>query len=235
MARKPQFLTLIALVTACAPFIGVTPAGAQPRHPRFELVPRAGALAPIVDLGKAFDPEILLQVEVKTDVSAMAGLAAQYNPPYWPVAFRLAFDFTPFKTTTKGRPVLCELVSGPACRAVPVDTRYMVLTGDVLIRAGDPETSSFYLMAGLGLKRYDFAEITCEVDDIVCELTRDYVRDQTNPTVHLGLGYDFRLGPARMQIEFADYMSTHRPEGEDNSGQVQQDLYLSLGVRLAVS
>jgi hypothetical protein len=227
-------LTLLALVPAFALVIGIVPAGAQPQLPRFELVPRAGVLAPVTDLGKALDPEVLFQIEVKLHIAFMAGFTAQYNPAYWPVSFRLAFDYTPFNATTKARPALCEVVTGPACRAVPVDTRYMVLAGDVLIRAGDVETSHLYLMLGLGIKRYDFAEVACEVDDIVCNLLNDYTRDQTNPTVHLGLGYDFRLGPARLQVELADYMSTHRPDGEDSSGQVQQDLYLSLGLRLAV-
>jgi hypothetical protein len=194
-----------------------------------------GVLASLIDLGKTRSLEApLFQIRVELAVAFTAGLSAQYNPPYLPVSFRAAVDYTPLNATTEAQPLACELVTGPGCRKVGVDTRYLVATADALIRAGDPEHSHFYLVVGVGIKRYDFADLECAVDDLVCELLEEFTHDQTNPTVQLGLGFDFRLGPARLHAELADYMSTYRARGEDAAGQVQQDLLLTLGIRLGI-
>jgi hypothetical protein len=233
--RQPRFFATPVLLAAFAIALGVAPAGAQPDRPRFELVPRVGAIASLMDLGKGRDLATLIQVNVELDIAFIAGLSVHYSPPFWPVSFRAAIDYTPLNVSAQAQPLACEIVTGEACRKVGLDTRYLVLTADVLIRAGDPEESRFYLMAGAGIKRYDFAELNCDVDDLVCSLLDDFARDQTNPTIHLGLGYDFRVGPASLEAELADYISWHDPSGGgDFTGSVQQDLFLTLGVKVAI-
>jgi hypothetical protein len=233
--RRTWLFTKLALVGALGLARGIEPAGAQPLRPRFELVPRAGALAPLTDLGTITDIETLLQVKVELNIAFTAGLIAQYTPTFTRVSFRAAFDYTLFGATTEAQPLACEIVTGPACRKVGVDTRYLTLAGDVLIRASEFEESSVYLLVGAGIKRYEFAEINCAVDDLVCSLLDNFVRNQTNPTLHLGLGLDFRFGPARLEAELADYLSWHQEGGgEESSGEVQQDLLLTLGLRLGI-
>lgn len=235
MARQPRRAAMVALVPALAFAAGAPPAGAQPEPPRFELVPRAGVLAPLVDLGRATDIATNLQVKVQLDMAFAGGLTAQYNPAYLPVSFRLVADYTPFTTTT-GQYAVCELVEGEACAKVPVDARYLVVAADAVFRAGQYEQSSFYLVAGLGIKRYDFAEVRCGADDpvLVCELLDSFAQDQVDPMVHLGLGFSFRVGRARLELEFADYMSTYRAKGEDVTGAVQQDFMATLGLRFGI-
>jgi hypothetical protein len=213
---------------------GVAPAGAQPESPQFELVPRVGVLVPLKDLGRATDIATLIQVKIRLDVAASAGLSAQYSPRYLPVSFRLVADYTPFNVRVTGQPALCEIFIGEACVKVPVDARFLVLSADALFRAGEYGRSSFYLVAGLGIKWYDFARLACAADDLVCEQLDRFARDQVNPMVHLALGYAFRLGPARLELEVADYMSTYRAEGEEVSGAVQQDFLVTLGLRLGI-
>lgn len=234
MPRRSRLFAALALVPALALALGVVPAGAQPGRPRFEVVPRVGALYTLMDLGKSRDIVTLWQASVELKLAFTAGLIAQYNPAYLPVSFRVAFDYTPLGATTEAQLLACDVVGGPGCAEVGVDTRYMVLSGDVLIRAGEVEESRFYLMVGLGLKRYEFAEIECDAEELVCELLDKFMQDQTNPLVHLGLGLDFRVGPASLQLELADYMSTFRAASEDTSGEVQQDLLLTLGIRLGI-
>lgn len=235
MPHRRCGFTKMALLASFAFASSVASAGAQPSLPRFELVPRVGILAGLVDMGKVRPVAIpSLQVQVKLAPAFGAGLAVQYNPAYLPVTFRAAFDYTPLNARAEGQPVACEVVTGPGCRKIGVDVRYLVVTADAVVRSGDPEQSHFYLVGGLGIKRYDFADLECAVDDLVCELLRDFRNDQTNPMVHVGLGFDFRLGPARLAAELADYMSTYRARGEDATGQVQQDLLLSLALRLGI-
>lgn len=234
MPRQPRCVAIVALVTAFVFAAGVAPAGAQPEPPRFELVPRVGVVAPLVDLARATDINTNLQVKAELDMAFTAGLAVQYNPAYLPVSFRLLADYTPFNVTTEGQLAVCELVEGEVCAKVPVDARYLVVVADAVVRAGEYERSSFFLVAGLGIKRYDFAELQCDVDDLVCNLLDYAAQDQIDPMVHLGLGFSFRVGRARLELEFADFMTTYRAKGQDVTGAVQQDLSATLGLRLGI-
>lgn len=234
MQRGQRRAAMLAVLAGFAVTAGVGPAGAQPAPPRFELVPRAGVLWPIVDLGKARDLATLLQIRAELGMGFAAGLAAQYNPAYLPVSFRVVVDYAPFNLTTRGDWVLCEIDPAIPCQEVQVDTRYLVVSADAVIRSGEYERTSFYLAAGLGIKWYDFAEMVCDPEDTVCVLLDAFARDQVNPMVHLGLGFTFRMGPARLELEVADYMSTYRPESEDATGAVQQDFLATLGLRLGV-
>jgi hypothetical protein len=238
--RQPRCVAVLALVPAFVFAAGIAPAGAQPEPPRFELVPRAGVLAPLVDLGRATDINTNYQVKVELDMAFAAGLTVQYNPAYLPVSFRLVADYAPFNVTTTGQLAVCQLIEGDACAKVPVDARYLAVAADAVLRAGQYEQSSFYLVAGLGIKRYDFAELRCDAEDpedplyLVCNLLGTFAQDQVDPMVHLGLGFSFRVGRARLELEFADFMTTYRAEGEDVTGAVQQDIVATLGLRLGI-
>lgn len=229
-------LTVVALAAVGALATTVAPAGAQAQMPRFEVTPRVGALVPAVDLGKNSEAGDLVQVRIELKTAVTGGLTLQYNPAALPVSFRAALDYTPVNSEARAQPALCGVLTGPGCRQVGIDARYMVATGDALIRAVEAGDSHLYFLGGLGVKRYDFAELVCptDVEDIVCLLLDGFARDQVNVAIHVGLGLNTRVGPARIQWEFADYMSRHRPGGERSSGEVQQDLLLTVGVRLAL-
>lgn len=227
----PTQLLAVALAAVAALAAGVAPAKAQPR---FEVTPRVGGLFPLIDLGKNSTAGELDQVRIELGSAFTGGLTIQYNPPSWPASFRVAVDYTPLNTEVRAQPAACAVVTGPGCEKVVIDARYMVLNGDVLIRPVEVGESHLYFLGGLGIKRYDFADLVCPGDEVVCLLLDDFTRDHADVSIHLGLGINFRVGPARGQLEFADYMSRHRPGGTFSSGEVQQDLHLTVGVRLGV-
>lgn len=90
-----------------------------------------------------------------------------------------------------------------------------------------------YLVAGVGLKRYDF-----ERDDLNDEGFTNVFRNQTRPALQLGVGSDFRLGPISPRLELATYIS--RLDALDDNGQgegsddLQTDLFLMLSLPLSL-
>jgi serine/threonine protein kinase len=81
-----------------------------------------------------------------------------------------------------------------------------------------------YVMAGGGLKRYNFRDNTGNLEDVLPGSSSDF-------TVHLGAGLDVGLGPIRLVGEVADYISWFRLEGDRN---VQNDLFFMVGFRVGM-
>ncbi len=228
--RSPLFLALT--LTGAGLSIAASRAAAQ--LPRFELIPKAGVLVPAIELGNALSADELVQIEARLKPAFVAGLNLQYNLPTAPASIRVSLDYVPF-TRVEGQPAACEILTGPGCRTVDADARYYKLTADALVRpTGEGKKTYGYFLVGVGVKRYEFADMTCAVGDIVCTLLDDFTQNQTTLTIHVGIGVNFQVGPVRTGLEVSDGMSRHKPTGQDIQGKVQQDLFTTAAVRIGL-
>jgi hypothetical protein len=148
------------------------------------------------------------------------------------MSLRATLDYTPL-TRAEAEPTACAVVTGPGCRAVGTDARFYAVTGDVVIHPrAEAERAHPYFTLGLGIKRYEFGGLSCDPDDIVCLLLDEFARNQTNMTFHVAVGLNLPIGPFSTQVEVGDYMSRFRPGGVQASGEVQQDVFVTVGVRV---
>lgn len=222
------------MLTVAGVGLGVAASQAAAQLPRFEAIPRAGVLVPAIELGNSLDADELVQIEVRLKSAFVAGLNLQYNLPTAPASIRVSFDYVPL-TRVEAQPAVCEILTGPGCRTVDADARYYKLTADALVRpAGEGKKRYGYFLVGIGVKRYEFAEMICDPDDIVCTLLDDFTQNQTNLTLHVGIGMNFQIGPVRTAFEISDAMGRHKPTGQDIQGKVQQDLFITAGVRIGL-
>lgn len=79
-----------------------------------------------------------------------------------------------------------------------------------------------YLLGGLGLKRTDYDWETEGVADAFPE-------DQSDFTLHVGVGADIMLGPVGLVVEVTDFISK---QGDDDFGR--HDAFGMLGVKFAL-
>ena len=98
----------------------------------------------------------------------------------------------------------------------------LAIAGDVVIRP-IPRLVVVqpYLLGGVGLKRTDY-----NWDD---EGVRDAFRDDSDLSLHLGVGADIMLGGIGIVAEVSDFISTR---GDETFGR--HDAFAMLGVKLAV-
>jgi hypothetical protein len=83
-----------------------------------------------------------------------------------------------------------------------------------------------YVLAGGGVKRYDF-----ELDDLENEGVAAVLSDQNQLTGHLGAGVELNLGLLRLVGEVSDLVSQFDTEGDvGESGDLQHDVYFTVGL-----
>jgi hypothetical protein len=121
-------------------------------------------------------------------------------------------------------------VSGVGCPNCEARSTVSAVTAGAVLRP-IPNLILFrpYLLAGGGLKRYDFDEA-----DLRSEGLDSFFSDQSKFTGHLGVGLEFNVGLARLLVEVSDFVSGF--EGGSGSsrfdGERQHDFFMTLGIGL---
>jgi hypothetical protein len=82
-----------------------------------------------------------------------------------------------------------------------------------------------FLLIGGGVKRYDFTR-----EDVQNEGVRAILDDRNDATGHLGLGFEFDLGPLGALVEIQDLVSNFEAPGVES--RFQHDLFLTVGLAL---
>lgn len=105
----------------------------------------------------------------------------------------------------------------------------VALTGDLVLRMPRIWRVQPYVLTGGGIKHYNFAQ-----SKLSGEFATAYERDVTDPTLHLGLGTDWRLGRYGVVAEISNYFSMFdvQPGEPANTEHMQSDITYTLGVRV---
>lgn len=188
------------------------PAAAQAPGFDLKLNPRIGLYTPLTDLTEA---EGTAGEALKLDNSLAIGLGVELNIGALPFGIRANLDYATsssvdFEDGSLGESneaTLLALVGDLVFRPLP---RLVVLQP--------------YLFAGGGIKQYDFTWETAGTE---------FVGNESDPTIHLGGGLDFGLGPLSLNAEIGDYISWFKPDGATGS-EMQHDLFLMVGFSIGM-
>ena len=215
MTKSTRLLVALAL---CA--FGATPVAAQVPGISLELVPKVGFYFPAADLEAA----ATAAGEVVDDRggSLALGLGLDFGPG--PLSFRAGFDYV------TGSEFSYADTTGANLEATGEQTMLAVAAGVVLRPLPRLVIVQPYLLAGAGVKRYDFEFSDVDTGSDVEEVFPD---SQTDFTLHAGIGLDVGLGPIALVAEASDYVSWFEPEGGDGS-DMQHDIFLMAGIRVGL-
>lgn len=191
-------------------------AGAQVPGISVQLVPKIGAYLPVSDLAEAQSGAQTIAKEL--EASLAIGLGVELDLPMLPVNLRGNLEYA------TGSEVSSEGVGAEAN-----ETTLLVVVGDVVFRPLPRiVVVQPYLLAGAGLKRYDFD---------IQEGTATAFDDESDFTFHLGVGVDIKLGPIALLAEVSDYISKFEPAngttGESES-KTQNDLFGMVGFKVGL-
>ncbi|MEX0890791.1 MAG: hypothetical protein WEB88_01385 [Gemmatimonadota bacterium] len=170
-------------------------------------VPRVGWFAPLATLDEGME----------MGSGPAVGVALELDMPMLPLNFRVNMDLAPDIALRNAQG--SEVTSGSV----------LAVVGDLVFRPAP--TIAFarpYLLTGFGMRRYEFGPPTDpEMLDAVTPPTG------SDFTFHAGVGVDVGDGPVALVVELSDYLSSwNGPEGSASS--VQNDLFVSLGIRLGI-
>lgn len=185
------------------------PARAQVPGVEFKLNPRIGLYAPLSsDLGDYSGETLEMQS------SFAVGLGAELQLPALPFGIRANLDYaTSTAVDTENG------IGGEAPNAT-----LLAVVGDLVFR---PLPSLVvvepYFFAGGGLKQYDFDTSSAA----------DFSED-SDPTIHLGGGLDFGLGPFGFNAELSDYISWFEIVNGGGDTQMQHDVFLTAGFSIGL-
>jgi len=201
--------SVLALLLGCCAILPAQVPGID-----LQLVPKIGAFLP---LGSIFETTVANRTISPQFQSALAiGLALEIDVPLSPVNFRVNLESASTSVAT-GDPTIAGF-----------DARLLAVVGDLVFRpASRLAPAQPYLLAGLGIKAYDFEA------DAADTRIRPFFEDRTDFAVHLGAGLDVRLGPVSLVGEIGDYLSWFRP-AEAFERRMQNDLFLMLGLRVGM-
>jgi hypothetical protein len=201
-----HFAPLVLLIMAAAP------ARAQVPGVEFTLNPRIGLYAPLSNLGDASIGSTVETFEMQN--SFAVGLGAELILPALPFGIRANLDYA---TNTSVDIEDGTLGDGP-------NASLLALVGDLVFR---PLPSLVvvepYLFAGGGLKQYDF-------DTSDAFAGND---SESDPTLHLGGGLDFGLGPFGFNAEVGDYISWFELT-EGAGSETQHDVFVTAGFSIGM-
>lgn len=193
------------------------PAAAQAQLIDIRLNPRIGVYEPLSDLGEVRDAGSTIIAE-QTGSLAL-GLGAELDIVLLPVNVRLNLDYatgSEIRRTEDG----IERESG-------VESTLLAVVGDVIFR---PLPSIIplqpYVFVGGGLKQYDFEASGANVIETF--------ESESDPTLHLGGGVAFALGPIDLNAEVGDYISRFEFEDQDADSETQHDLFATIGFSIGL-
>lgn len=198
------------------------PAAAQVPGLEVQLVPKVGFYSPAADLEAAADAA----GEIVDDRggSLALGLALDLGVPLSPLNVRIGFDYVTASEFTYADTTGADVEANG-------EQTMLAIAGDVILRP-IPKLLIVqpYLLAGAGVKRYDFsfadAAAGSDVEDAFPESETDF-------TVHAGIGLDAGIGPVALVAELSDYVSWYEAEGAEGS-EMQHDLFIMAGVRVGL-
>lgn len=204
MTPKVLYPALLLLAVLFLP----APGNAQSR-----LIPQVGLYAGISDLGTVETTDGIRKVG-EQETSLAYGLTLDMAS-----AKTVGFRVTGIYGSDSEVPV-----GGIGCEGAECDLRSTVLgvSASAVLRpfAGGGNLGP-YLLAGGGLKRYDF---DFESDSPL----KDAFGDESKATLVLGVGFEWNLGLIKGNVELADYVSSSVVDGGDR----QHDFFLTLGLIL---
>lgn len=172
-----------------------------------KLNPRVGLYMPLTDLGEVGAETY------KLDNSLAVGLGVELVLPALPFGIRANLDYATSSSV--------NLENGSIEDGNEVTL--LALAGDLVFRPL-PRLVVLqpYLFAGGGIKQYDIQS----VGDVG-------TTDESDPTLHVGGGLDFGLGPLALNAEIGDYISWFEIEGAEDS-EMQHDLFLMVGFSIGM-
>jgi hypothetical protein len=105
----------------------------------------------------------------------------------------------------------------------------LAATGDLVLRTPRIWRVQPYVLAGGGIKHYNFAQ-----SKLSGEFATAFERDVTDPTLHLGLGTDWRFGRYGVVAEASNYFSMFdvRPGERATTEHMQSDIIYRVGIRV---
>lgn len=209
MRNLARYVAALALAVLAA-----GPARAQVPGVEFKLNPRIGLYAPLSNLGDATVGSTVETFEMQN--SFAVGLGAELILPALPFGLRANLDYA---TNTSVDIEDGTLGEGP-------NASLLAIVGDLVFR---PLPSLVvvepYLFAGGGWKQYDF--------DTSNDFDTSDIATESDPTLHLGGGLDFGLGPFGFNAEVSDYISWFElTEGEGS--ETQHDVFLTAGFSIGM-
>ena len=216
MRVSARWLALLAGVAVTG-----APAAAQVPGLDVQLVPKVGFYSPVTDLQAAADAA----GEIVDDRggSLAIGLALDLGVPLSPLNVRVGFDYVTASEFTYADTTGADLEANG-------EQTMLAIAGDVILRP-IPKLLIVqpYLLAGAGVKRYDFSFADAADGSDVEEA---FPESETDFTVHAGLGLDLGIGPIALVAELSDYVSWYDAEGGDS--EMQHDLFVMAGVRVGL-
>lgn len=204
-----RFLVTSVLAGAFALVLAV-PAAAQAPGLDVKLNPRIGLYVPLTDLGEVGSDTWAL------DNSLAVGLGVELQLAALPFGIRGNLDYATSSTVNLESGGVEQGETDATLLAISADLVFRPLPRVVVLQP--------YLFAGGGLKQYDFD--LGEAGDFESEV------DESDPTVHLGVGLDFGLGPLALNAEVADYISWF--EITDGDSEMQHDLFVMVGFSIGM-
>lgn len=202
-------MSKVSLVLTGLFAFGATGVAAQVPGISLDIVPKIGAEMPLSDLPTTPSAEA-----VKSLSGAFAwGVAAELGLPGLPFNLRANVD----ATTKKSISPATGVTTGS------VDQTMMTIFGDLVFRPL-PKLILVqpYVMAGLGVKRYNYS-----LSDPVDLFQRSFT-DRNDLAYHLGVGVD--IGP--LVVEANDYMNKYAFDG--GGSKFQHDVFIMAGLRLGL-
>ncbi|MBI4545476.1 MAG: hypothetical protein HY703_09795 [Gemmatimonadetes bacterium] len=218
MRARTLWLPLLALALAA----GAPAARAQVPGVNLQVVPKIGAYLPVSDLAELRDT-----VSAEMEAGLAIGLALELNLPLSPINIRGNLEYaTDSKVSAEG-----------VRQGDEAETTLLALVGDIVYRplpriiVVQP-----YVLAGAGVKRYDFDEE--DLRQAGEDLRNAFPEDATDFTLHLGAGLDVKLGPIALLVEVSDYISWFKREssgaGSGDGSEIQNDVFGMVGFRVGL-
>ncbi|MFP4623077.1 MAG: hypothetical protein ACLFRX_02740 [Gemmatimonadota bacterium] len=201
------------ILVSCLVLIAI-PVRAQVPGIDLRLNPRIGLYEPLNDLAEF--QAAGESVVAEQGGSLALGLGLEVDLAMLPVGVRLNLDYA------TGSDI--QVTSNDVDLGDPIETTLLAVVGDVIFRPlPRVVVVQPYLFAGGGLKQYDVDEGT----------TATEFESESDPTIHLGGGIDFGLGPLALNAELGDYISWYEITGTDGS-EVQHDLFVTIGFSIGL-
>jgi hypothetical protein len=208
MDMKTTCSTLIAAAVLLA---AAAPAVAQVPGVDLKLNPRIGVYNAVSDLGEMNGRTASL------DNSLAVGLGAELQFAALPFGIRANLDYA---TGTE--------LGGSNQEVTPTqDATLLAVAADLVFRPlPDALPLQPYVFVGGGLKQYDF-ESSGVMD-------AGEFRDESDPTLHLGLGLDLGFGPLGLNAELGDYISWWETYTNTDETEIQHDIFLTVGFAIGL-